>query len=224
MSILRNLLDAVQTNLISGDAYYIIAKGVFTTIAITILVWAITVAFGGVLSYFMSYEIRVLSILSSSISFVLRSTPVLLLLLLMYYVVFQSVNLNLILLSGGTIGLYGAGHFSEMLARQVKRASESQEESLIKRLRHVYFTVTLPQMVEDTAFMTKRLLIQLFQWTTVVGYITVNDLTEVMNRIGQRTMYPFFSIAVCILCYLLGTIVIEVIFQFIEKKMKEKNK
>lgn len=217
---LRNLLDAIQNNLISGDAYYLIIKSIITTFVITIIAWAVAVILGALISYFMSYDKKVLSGIFSGISFLLRSTPVLLLLLLMYYVVFKKINLNLSLLSGITIGLYGAGHFSEILARQVRRASEEQDEFVVRRLKQVYFSVTLPQMAEDTLFMSKRLAIHILQWTTVVGYITVNDLTEVMNRIGQRTMYPFFSIGFCILCYLIATILIEAVFHFIEKKLK----
>jgi ABC-type amino acid transport system permease subunit len=221
MSIIRNLLDAVQNNLISGDAYYIIAKSVIITFMITIIAWIVATGAGAIISYFMSYEKKILSAFFSAISFLCRSTPVLLLLLLMYYVVFKSININLTLLSGITIGLYGAGHFSEIIARQVRKAKEAQDEIVIRRLQQVYYTVTLPQTMEDTMFMTKRLAIQILQWTTVVGYITVNDLTEVMNRIGQRTMYPFFSIAVCIICYLIVTIVIETVFKVIERKIKK---
>jgi ABC-type amino acid transport system permease subunit len=221
MSILRNILDAVQNNLISGDAYYIIAKSVIVTFLITVIAWIVALGLGALISYFMAYEKKVLSAVFSSISFICRSTPVLLLLLLMYYVVFKSINLNLSLLSGIAIGLYGAGHFSEIIARQVMKAKETQDDIVIKRLQQVYFSVTLPQTMEDTLFMTKRLSIQLLQWTTVVGYITVNDLTEVMNRIGQRTMYPFFSIAVCIICYLIATIIIETVFKMIERKIKK---
>lgn len=222
MSILRNILDAVQSNLISGDAYYIIAKSVIVTFIITVIAWVIAAGVGAVLSYFMSYEKKLVSAIFSSISFLCRSTPVLLLLLLMYYVVFKSIHVNLVLLSGVTIGLYGAGHFSEIMARQVRKAMEGQDEIIIKRLKQVYFSVTLPQTMEDTLFMSKRLSIQILQWTTVVGYITVNDLTESMNRIGQRTMYPFFSIAICIICYLIATIVIETIFKMLERKLKDK--
>ncbi|MDD5934290.1 MAG: hypothetical protein PUC65_01805 [Clostridiales bacterium] len=220
MGILRNLLNAVQNNLISGDAYYIIIKSVIVTIAITVIAWLVTFALGALISYFMSYDKKIVCSFFSAISFIFRSTPVLLLLLLMYYVVFKSVNINLTLLSGLSIGLYGAGHLSEIIARQVRRASKEQDEAVVRRLKQVYFTVTMPQMLEDTVFMTKRLSIQLLQWTTIVGYISVNDLTEVMNRIGQRTMYPFFSIAVSIIFYLIGTIIIESIFNMIERKIK----
>lgn len=219
MSFIRNIFDAINNNLISGGAYYLIAKSVIVTIILVVIAWVVTVAIGSVLSYFMSYHKRGISGLAHSISFIFRSTPVVLLLLLFYNVVFKRFHLSIILISGFAIGLYGAGHFAQIIARQVREAKKHQDAVVIRRLKQVYFTVTLPQTVEDTLFMVKRLAILLLQWTTIVSYISVNDLTEVMTRIGQRTMYPFFSIFVCIIFYLVMTIMIEGIFYAIKKKI-----
>lgn len=219
MSFIRNIFDAINNNLISGGAYYLIAKSVIVTIILVVIAWVVTVAIGSVLSYFMSYHKRGISGLAHSISFIFRSTPVVLLLLLFYYVVFKRLHLSVTLISGVAIGLYGAGNFAQIIARQVREAKKQQDVVVIRRLKQVYFTVTLPQTVEDTLFMIKRLAILLLQWTTIVGYISVNDLTEVMTRIGQRTMYPFFSIFVCIILYLIMTIIIEGMFHAIKKKM-----
>lgn len=219
MSFIRNIFEAVNNNLISGGAYYLIAKSVIVTIILVLIAWIVTAVLGALLSYFMSYHKRGISGLAHAISFLFRSTPVILLLLLFYYVIFKRLHLSVTLISGLAIGLYGAGHFAEIIARQVREAKRHQDIAVIRRLKQVYFSVTLPQTVEDTLFMVKRLSILLLQWTTIVGYIAVNDLTEVMTKIGQRTMYPFFSIFVCIIFYLIMTILIEGIFHAIQKKL-----
>ena len=77
--------------------------------------------------------------------------------------------------------------------------------------------------MEDSLFHIKRLAVIMLQWTTVAGYISVNDLTEVMYGIGHRTMYPFFSIAFSIILYLLATILVEWIFKILGKKLKASN-
>ena len=220
MNFIRNILDAVSNNLISGDAYYIILKGIVVTIVITLIAWIVAGGLGILISYFMAYDKKIVSGIFRAISFLLRSTPVLLLLLLLKYVVLKQSHMNLMILAGIGIGLYGAGHLSEVITNKVNESKRTQDELVIKKLRHVYFTVTAPQMVEDTIYQWKRLFIQLFHWTTVVGYITVNDLTRVMIRIGQRTMYPFFSIAFCILFHLVTIAIIEMIFCWLEKKIK----
>lgn len=222
MSFIRNIFEAVSNNLISGDAYYLIAKSVFVTIAIAVVAWIVAFVLGGLVSYFMCYEKKVISRIAEGVCFLLRSTPALLMMLLFYYVFLKSSHVSSFLIAGISIGFYGAGHFAEIIARAVLQAQKTQDVEVTRRLKHVFYSVALPQAMEDTVFMLKRLVIHMFQWTTVVGYISVNDLTEIMTRIGHRTMYPFFSIFVCIIFHLFIAIVLEIIFNSIEKKLKRK--
>ena len=222
MSFIRNIFDAVTNNLIAGDAYYIIAKGVIVTLAITALSWIIAFLVGGFISYFMSYEKKVISRIAEGFSFLFRSTPALLMILLFYYAFFKGSHMNSIIIASLALGFCGAGHFSEIIARGVLQAQKNQDEQVTKRLKKLFYRVAVPQAMEDTIFQIKRLAIQMFQWTTVVGFISVNDLTEVMNRIGQRTMYPFFSIFVCIVFHIVISIIIESIFYVLEKWIKNK--
>lgn len=223
MSFIRNIFDTVINNLISGDAYYIIAKSVIVTIAIGVIAWIVAFLVGGLVSYFMCYEKKVISRIAEAVSFVFRSTPALLMMLLFYYVFLKSSHMNPIIIASLALGFYGAGHFAEIIARGVLQAQKRQDIEVTKRLKNVFYTVALPQSMEETIFNIKRLVIHMFQWTTVVGFITVNDLTEVMNRIGQRTMYPFFSIFVCIIFHMVISIIIEGIFNAIEKRLNARS-
>jgi len=44
--------------------------------------------------------------------------------------------------------------------------------------------------------------VNLIQWTSVVGYVTITDLTRVINNISMRTMDPLFMIFVGVVLYL----------------------
>ena len=155
--------------------------------------------------------------LAEGFSFLFRATPVLLLLLFFYYGVFGSVNMNGILLSGLAIGLYGGGHFGEILMKTIRESEDWKNREMRRRLKSAFFTAALPHATGVSLFQVKRLSIQLLQWSTVVGYIGVNDLTEVMLTIGQRNMAPFFGIAFSILLYLIATLLIELAFAWIGK-------
>lgn len=219
MSFIRDIFDTVNNNLISGDAYYIIIKSVIVTLAITLFAFILTFIIGGFISYFMCYEKKVISGIAKAFSFVFRSTPALLIMLLFYYVFLKSSHMNTTIIASISLGFYGAGHFSEILTRGVLEAQKRQDTEVTRRLQNVFYSIALPQAMEETRFYLKRLVIHIMQWTSVAGFISVNDLTEVMNRIGQRTMYPFFSIFVCIIFYLILTIIVEGIFGFIEKQL-----
>ncbi|MBP5159322.1 MAG: ABC transporter permease subunit [Lachnospiraceae bacterium] len=221
MSFFSNILDAVNDNLISGDAYYLIAKALIVTVAVTLVAWAIAFGLGALISYVGSYEKKIVSRIGRFFSFLFRSTPVLLAVLLFFYVFKGGSQTKGIIICGLAIGLFGAGHLSEILIGAVREEQSKLTQGTRDKLEKVYFSTVLPQALEDSIFHVKRIMILMFQWTTVAGYISVNDLAEVMMGIGQRTMYPFFSIAFSILVYLVVTIVIELIYRAIVKKIKK---
>lgn len=212
-----NIMNAIKDNLIAGGAYQLIIKAVIVTFVITVIAWLVAAVVGAVCGYFMCYRERVITMLAEAVCFLFRSAPVLLLLLFFYYGVFGSVNINGVLLSGTAIGLYGGGHFAEILMKTIRESEDWKNRELRRRLKRAFFTAALPHASCVSLFQVKRLCIQLLQWSTVVGYIGVNDLTEVMLTIGQRNMAPFFGIAFSILLYLTATLLIEAVFAWIAK-------
>ena len=221
---INNIFDAISDNLISGGAYYLIAKAAVVTVAIVILAYIIAAVVGIGISFCMSYEKKVVSRIGRAVCFIFRSVPVLLSLWLLYYCVIKSTStLGGILTAGISLGLYGAGHLAEIIAESVKKAQSRMSGGIRGKLEKMYFRMVVPQALEDSMHQIKRLAVQLLQWTTVAGYISVNDLTEVMYGIGHRTMYPFFSIAFTAIIYIIITIIIELVFKFIEKKVRKVN-
>ena len=219
----NNIFNAVSDNLISGGAYYLIAKAVIVTMAIAVLAWIVAGIVGIAVSYLMCYEKKVVSGLGRALCFIFRSVPVLISLWLLHYCVFGSSTLSGIITAGLSIGLYGAGHLAEIISESVKKTQETMKETLKDRLEKYYFRMVVPQALEDSLFPVKKLAVMLLQWTTVAGYISVNDLTEVMYGIGHRTMYPFFSIAFAAILYILAAILVEGIFKIIGNRIRKKN-
>lgn len=213
------LFEAIKSNLISGQAYYKIIKGIITTVIIVLIAWLIAFLIGAICSYFMCYNKLIISSAAKGVCFFFRSTPVLLLLLLFYYVIFKRSHSLTMLIAAMAIGLHGAGLFAELITKTVKENQVWADKRLMQKLKAAYFTAALPEAIEGSLFNIKRLMLCLLQWTTVVGYASVNDLTEVMINIGQRTMYPFFSISCSIIFYLLAAILIEWLFWIIKKKL-----
>lgn len=222
MKLITNIFNAVYNNLISGGAYYLIAKGVLVTAAVTVTAWLVAAVLGCLVSYLMCYEKKIISGIGRGICFVFRSVPVILVMWLFYYCIFGGGRMNAAIVAGIAIGFWGGGHLSELLSRAVKKEQQRLSKSLKEKLEGVYLVAVLPQALEDSLFDLKRLAVHILQWSAVSGYIAVNDLTEVMYGIGHRTMYPFFSIFFAAILYLIATLLIEWLFSFIGKKLKER--
>jgi len=221
---MNTLFNAIKNNLIAGGAYSLIIKALIVTVVLTVLAVLVATAIGAVLSYFMCFEVKYVSAIANGLSFLFRSTPVLLFMLFLDFGPFRGAHVPALLTAAVAIGLYGAGHISEVIIKTIKEHEDFKNKEIRRRLRKAFFTAAFPEGLERGSFQLKRLLIQLFQWTTIAGYIGVNDLTQVMQDIGNRTMYPFFSIGFSIIVYLCFTILIELGYDFIEKKFIKKNK
>lgn len=216
---ISNIFNAVSDNLISGGAYYLIVKGVFVTFMITVTAWIIAFILGIAISYFMSYEKKIVSNIGRAVCFIFRSVPVLLTIWLFYYCIFGGGSINGMLIIGLAIGLWGAGHLAEIIANAADKESSKISSGIKDKLEHYYFSLLVPQTLEDSLFQLKRLAVHILQWTCVAGYVSVNDLTQVMYGIGQRTMYPFFSIAFSALLYLIAVLLIEFVFKLLRNRL-----
>ena len=62
--------------------------------------------------------------------------------------------------------------------------------------------VTLPQVLRIARPVYQSTIVNLIQWTSVVGYVTITDLTRVINNTASRTMQPLLTIIIGMLIYL----------------------
>lgn len=188
----NGMMTMIKDNLIAGGAYSLILKAIAVTVAVFIGAVICAALFGMLLHAAGSSRNRVAAGFAGGVSFLFRSVPVLLLLLLLDFGIFGGAHRTGLLMAVLAIGLYGAGCLSDMLAGTEEKSFEG---------------IFLAHPKE-----WKRLVIQLLQWTTVAGYIGLNDITAVMRGIGNRTMYPAFSIVFTILFYLAMVVLTELVF------------
>ncbi len=192
------MMTMIKDNLISGGAYSLILKSVLVTAVIFLGAVLLSGAVGLLLNRAMHSRHSVPAGIAAGLGFLFRSTPVLLGMLLLDFGIFGASHGPQLILAVLAIGLYGAGCMADVLR-------DTEETSISK-------------ILVSGRKEWKRLLLQLLQWTTVTGYIGLNDLTAVMQGIGNRTMYPTFSIVFTIVMYLLAVLVIELAFRLWEKK------
>ena len=61
--------------------------------------------------------------------------------------------------------------------------------------------ITLPQTLRIAKPMHQSGIVNLIQWISVVGYVTITDLTRVINNTASRTMQPLLTISIGMLIY-----------------------
>ncbi len=223
MEIIDTICGSIHANLIEGKAYLLILAGLKTTLVIT-LAGLFSGTILGALFCAMNYsKNRLLGFISKTYIVIVRGTPVLLLLMLLFYVVFARTRMDAIHIAVIAFGLNSAAHIAEIM----KAALDSVDPGQVMAARALGFTrsgafyhVTLPQASRHARPVYQNTVINLIQWTSVVGYITIADLTRVINAIGARTADPFSVIFIGIMIYLMLAYVTYLIFRLSDRKKR----
>lgn len=206
---------------ITADTLKVIWSGLKVTLLITAAGLLLGTLLAALLCAASRSKIIVLRIAEKVFSVVVRGTPVLMLLLLLFYVVFARTGVPAIMVAIIGFGLNTAAHVSEIM----KSALMAVDTGQVKAARTLGFSawqafwyVTFPQAVAFARPMYRSATINLLQWTSVVGYVTISDLTRVINQLGARSAKPFYSLFLGIVIYLFVGYMIHLIFRLTERK------
>ena len=206
---------------ITADTLKVIWSGLKVTLLITAAGLLLGTLLAALLCAASRSKIIVLRIAEKVFSVVVRGTPVLMLLLLLFYVAFARTGVPAIMVAIIGFGLNTAAHVSEIM----KSALMAVDTGQVKAARTLGFSVwqafwyvTFPQAVAFARPMYRNATINLLQWTSVVGYVTISDLTRVINQLGARSAKPFYSLFLGIVIYLFVGYMIHLIFRLTERK------
>lgn len=219
-----SLNEILYNILIKGGSYLTIWKGLQATIKISLL----SLLFGTVLGAFICMlrlsRVKIFRFLAEFYIVILRGSPVLMLLMLMYYGVFARSSLDAVTIAVITFSLNIAAHVAELLRAAISAADYGQVEAartLGFSAWQAFRFVTLPQIIKISKPVYHSTIINLIQWTSVVGYVSITDLTRVINNIASRTMQPMITIIIGMLIYLGLAYIVHGVFalsDFFERK------
>jgi polar amino acid transport system permease protein/polar amino acid transport system substrate-binding protein len=203
-------------NFIAEGAYLFFLRSLGVTLLITILGLLIGTITGAILCAMSRSPFRVLRAISRIYSVFMGGTPVLLILMLFYYVILAPIGTSALITAIIAFGLRSGALLGEVM----KSALDSVDRGQILAARTLgfsrvgaFFYITLPQAIQFGKPLYRQSAITLLQDTSVVGYITVTDLTRVVSNMGSRTGNPMLSLVVGIALYLLLSFLISLCFR-----------
>ena len=216
--------DKLYTILIQGGSWKTILGGLWVTVQIFVLALVLGTVLGAVICLLRTRKSPVLRGIASVYIAVLRGTPVLMLLLLLYYGVFARTGLKPVTVAVFTFALNVSAHVAELLRSALSASDRGQAEAartLGFSAWDTFRLITLPQAAEIAEPVYQSTIVNLIQWTSVVGYVTITDLTRVINNISSRTMQPLLTITIGMLIYLALSYIIFGLFA-LSDKLKER--
>ena len=201
--------------LIQGGSYWTILRGLQATVNISVFSLLAGTLLGAVVCALRMSRFKLLRFLAGGYIIILRGSPVLMLLMLMYYGVFARSPLEAQTIAIITFSLNVAAHVAELLRASISATDFGQVEAartLGFSAWQAFRLVTLPQAVRIAKPVYQSAVINLIQWTSVVGYVSITDLTRVINNIASRTMQPMVTIIIGMIIYLALAYIVNGIF------------
>ena len=211
--------ELVYKIFIKDGAWLTILNGIWATVEISALSLLFGTILGAAICSMRVGKIVPLKIFAQVYISIIRGSPVLMLLMLLFYGVFA--RLNPITVAVITFSLHTAAHVAELLRSSLMAVDTGQVEAartLGFSRWQAFKLVTLPQITRISKPVYQSTVINLIQWTSVVGYVTITDLTRVINNTAARTMQPMITIIGGMLIYLALSYAVHRIFQFGDKK------
>jgi polar amino acid transport system substrate-binding protein len=161
---------------------------------------------GGLICFMRMSRDKIMSGFAKGYISLLRGTPVLVLLMIIYYIVFASVNINPVIVAILAFGLNFGAYVSEMFRTGIESIDKGQREAAIAggfTKVQAFLHIILPQALRRALPIYKGEFISLLKMTSIVGYIAVQDLTKAGDIIRSRTFDAFFPLIMIAVLYLL---------------------
>ncbi len=210
----NGLIDKFVQTFITDDRWKMFLQGFGVTIfiafcaAIIGIIIGIAVAVSKVYCY-QSGKHKVLDKLLDVYLTLIRGTPTLVQLLIMYFIIFKSID-NGIIVAILAFGINSGAYVAEIVRSGILAVDKGQTEagrSLGLSTWTTMQTIILPQAFKNILPALGNEFITLLKETSIVGYIAIVDLTKAAVAVQTRTydaMFPLFSIALIYLMLVMG--------------------
>ena len=224
----ENLARSFERTFIVENRWQLILDGLGVTLIISVSSGVLGLGLGFVFVLLRrKKEDGIASKLIRLLENLLGGLPVVVVLMLLYYVVFGAIDvpgavvaiLAFTLLFGATCGsiMWNAIQAVDVGQTEAGRALGFGD-------RDTFFLVVLPQAARQFAPLLVGQFVSLVKDTSIVGYITVQDLTRVGDIIRSRTMEAFFPlIAIAVIYFVLCRLMAWLLNKFAVRRFEPKD-
>lgn len=226
-NILYSIKDSLYNSLIYQERYKYILEGLKSTIIMAFFATIIGTILGILIAvvednYEKNKKLPVLNFLCKTYVSIIRGTPALLQLMIIYYVIFKSVEVNGIIIGIIAFGLNSAAYVSEIIKSGINSIGKGQMEasrSLGFNYSKSMIYVIMPQAIKNILPALGNEFITLLKETSVAGYIGIMDLTKASDIIASRTYEYFVPLIIVAIIYLIMTLGLSKLVKLMERKL-----
>lgn len=223
------MLEIINKILIRDDMYKVYLLGLQNTLIIAVGACIIGFIIGAAVTLLRiapknSLVVKILEPIARLYVTIIRGTPVVLQLLIMYFVILKFMNgmWNGVLVAIITFGLNSGAYMSEILRAGLNAVDKGQMEAG----RSLGFTwgqavkrILLPQGIKNALPTIFNEFIMLIKETSVVGYVAIIDLTKASRMVMSQTFEVFGPLIIVALIYLVLVLGLQQVHKVLERRM-----
>ena len=222
------MIDSFYKTLIYDDRYKDILEGLKNTLVIAFFAILIGIILGILISlvknrYKENGKGKILNGIANIYVTIIRGTPAVLQLMILYYVIFKKVDINIVIVGIISFGLNSAAYVSEIIRAGIDSVDIGQKEaarSLGLSYKQEMFNIVLPQAIKNVLPALGNEFITLLKETSVAGYIGITELIKASDIIASNTFDYFFPLIIVAIIYLILTLGLSKLLGVFERKFK----
>ena len=231
MSFFESVWQSFSKAVIVQDRWKMYLEGLGNTLIIALLAALIGI-FIGVMMAMIKYinkktgKIKIGAKICDFYITIVRGTPVVLQLMLLYFVVFSFWD-NGILIGAITFGINSGAYVAEIARAGFESVDDGQMEagrSLGLSTWETMRTIIIPQAVRNCLPPLFNEFIMLVKETAIVGYVGIYDLGKVPGLIQSRTFDYLFPLLIAAVLYLIVVMILTKILHVIENRMAKSDR
>lgn len=227
MEFLSNIGDKIIQTFVTQNRYKLFLEGFGNTILIAVCATILGVLIGTVVAlcrvqHMQTGKFKILDRILSIYVAIIRGTPVVLQVMIMYYIVLASLKEYAVMIAILAFGLNSGAYVSEIIRGGIMAVDSGQMEagrslglSRVSTMLHVI----LPQAVKNCLPSLGNEFISVLKETSVVGYIPVTDLTRASDRVIGITYNAFFPLISVAVVYFILVAGLSALFKKMERKL-----
>ncbi len=227
MNIFYKIGENFYNSVIYDNRYKFILEGLFNTVLIAFFAVIIGIIIGSLVAIIRHYhdstgKMKFGSKIATIYVNVIRGTPVLLQLMIIYYVIFKSVNISIVLVGVLAFGINSGAYVSEIIRSGIISIDKGQMEAgyaLGLNYSKIMRYIILPQAIKNVLPALGNEFITLLKETSAGAYIGILELTKASDIIASRTYDYFFPLLIIAFIYLIMTLGLSKLVNMMERRL-----
>ena len=167
--------------------------------------------------------VKILNVICKLYLTVIRGTPAMIQLLIMYYIVFGSVDISKRLVAILTFGINSGAYVAEIIRSGIMSVDQGQMEagrSLGMNYKQTMRHIIIPQAIKNILPALGNEMITLLKDTSLMTVISAKDLTKAAQTVTAVTYEPFMPYISIAVVYLVCVIALSKVLGLVERRLR----